>query len=321
MGQELYHSSPAARAIYDWAEQRRPGLTELCFEGPPEQLNATVNTQPCLFVTDLACALALEEACSHQVNPGLDAPSSLCGPDRLISLTPMAAGNETAVPALAEGAAGFSLGEIAAGCYAGLVGLEQGFDFVCQRAAAMQRCGEERSGVMYAVIGLDAAAVESIAHTTGEVYPVNYNCPGQIVVSCSAEAGPALVEAVAAAHGRALKLPVSGAFHSPLMDPAAEILAPVVDQMTWHEPRIRLYANLTGGLYGDPTVLLSRQVNHPVRWQQTIETMITDGFDRFVEVGPGKALSGFIRKIDPSVTTTGVRDLASLAQTKELLHG
>jgi len=279
MGLDLFQCSPAARAVFERAEAARPGLQGLCFRGTAAALNATVNTQPCLFAVDLACAQALIEA---GVSP--------------------------------HGVAGFSLGEIPAVCVAGLLDEDQGFDFVCRRAEAMQACGDRHPGVMFAVVRLSSDEVEALSRQLGAVYPVNYNCPGQTVVACPAETGPALQAAVTNAGGKAIRLAVSGAFHSPLMDEAADALARLVADIDFGEMTIPAYANLTGQPYDDPRALLSQQVNHPVRWQATIERMIADGFDTFVEVGPGRTLSGFIQKIDGDVRVLNVCDAASLDQ-------
>ena len=285
MGHDLYDHSPAARAMFDQAESVWPGVQALCFEGPADRLNQTINTQPGLFVTDLACAAAVEEA-------GISS----------------------------DGAAGFSLGEVAAAVFVGLMSFEQGFAFVQQRAEAMEACGQRSPGTMFAVLGLDRAAVEATAASVGQAWPVNYNCPGQIAVACAVASAPALRQVVISAGGKAIPLTVSAAFHTPLMDPAAAELAEVTAHLEFGPPQLPLYANLTAEPYGDAARLLAAQVNHPVRWQDSVEAMVTAGFDRFVEVGPGATLSGFIRKTDGSVQTMNVNDSASLAQTVQALH-
>jgi len=284
MGQDLYERFAAARAVFDRAEAARPGLTAVCFDGPAAELNRTINAQPGLFAVDLACARVLQEA---GVEP--------------------------------HGVAGFSLGEIAAAVVVGVMDETQGLALVGHRAAAMQRCSDDHPGLMYAVVKLTADQVDAIAAEVDGVWPVNYNCPGQVSVACVESAGPVLEDIVRKAGGRALPLPVSGAFHSPLMDEAAESLAAYIRGLTFAAGTLPLYANVTGQVYGDPATLLAQQVNHPVRWSQTIEQMIADGFDTFVEVGPGKTLSGFIGKIDAAVRVCSVHDAASLAEAKEWL--
>jgi [acyl-carrier-protein] S-malonyltransferase len=183
----------------------------------------------------------------------------------------------------------------------------------------MHACGQENPGAMYAVLRLPAAQVEEIAASLGQAYPVNYNCPGQIVVACVDQIGPQLSEAVNAAGGKALRLPVSGGFHSPLMDEAVPPLEDFLATMSFAKPTMPLYSNVTAQVYDDPRTALSQQVNHPVLWQQTIENMIDDGFDTFVEVGPGKTLSGFISKTNAGVRVLAVHDSSSLANTMEVL--
>jgi len=277
MGRDLYENFDRAREIFDLAGER---VKTLCFEGPAEELNRTVNTQPCLFAMDLACAGVLGE----------------CG-------------------VRAEGAAGFSLGEIPALAYAGLMGSREAYAFVCLRAEAMQRCAEKNRGAMLAVLRLPAASVEGICEGLAGAYPVNYNCEGQTVVACAEECAGPLEEAVAAAGGKTVRLAVGGAFHSPFMEEAADEIAGYLRDKTFGAMRVPVYSNLTARAYGDPRELLSLQAKSPVLWQKTIETMIADGFDTFIEVGPGKTLSGLIRKIDGGVQILNVSDMASLEKT------
>jgi len=267
MGRELYDYSAAARQIFEYGEAVAPGILRCCFEGPSEVLNETVNTQPCLFLADLASAAALAEE-------GL----------------------------MADGAAGFSLGELPAVCFAGMMSFRAAFELVLERAAAMRDCAKRNPGEMFAVLRLSAAQVESLCDGLKRVYPVNYNSPDQTVVACGQEAAEALRKAVADQGGRALKLAVSGAFHCPLMEEAAHVLARRLAKESFAPARIPVYANLTGKPYhDDPAALLSRQVTNPVRWQAIITNMIADGFDTFIEVGCGKVLSGLLNKIDPQV--------------------
>lgn len=283
MGKELYDNSPAARAIFDMAESRRPGLMSLCFDGPAEALNVTLNTQPCLFAMDLAAAAALGER-------GIRA----------------------------DGAAGFSLGEIPALAHCGIMTKEDAFDFVCFRAEAMQKCAEENEGAMAAILKLSIEQIKQICSGIEKAYPVNYNCPGQTVVAFASDSEEALKQAVTKNGGRFVKLAVGGAFHSPFMDDASIAIFEHLSARTFHEATIPLYANLAARVYDDnPAHLIAEQVNHPVRWQQTIEQMTADGFDTFVEVGAGKTLSGLIKKISPEVRIFNVADMASLNNTIE----
>lgn len=277
MGKELYDHFGSAKRIFDMSEATRPGIKELCFNGPAEELNITINTQPCLLAMDLACAAVLSEK-------GI----------------------------FAQGVAGFSLGEVAAVAYAGMMSFKQAFDFVCLRAQAMQECAEKNEGAMFAVLKLPADEVKDICASLSKAYPVNYNCPGQTVVACMAETAGALQSAVAQRGGKTLKLAVSGAFHSPFMIDAGEKIVKYLDGEKLGAMDIPVYANATARVYDNPKNLLSQQISSPVLWQETIENMIAVGFDTFIEAGPGKTLSGLIKKINGDVKVYNVCDLSSL---------
>ena len=280
MGKDLYEHFESVKQIFEMSAP----ICELCFNGPKEQLDITINTQPALFLTGLACAVALTEE-----------------------------------GVIADGVAGFSLGEVPAACYAGLMEPPQAFDFVCHRAKAMQECAEKNKGNMFAILKLSADQVENICKSLIQAYPVNYNCPGQTVVACAEKTADALQKAVTEAGGKAIKLAVSGAFHSPFMDTASKSISDYFENEQLMQMRIPLYANATAQIYGDPKELLSKQVNHPVLWQKTVENMVSDGFDIFIEVGPGKTLSGLIKKTKTDVHICNVFDRQSLENTvKEL---
>lgn len=285
MGRAFYDESPAARRVFDACESLRPGTLRQCFEGSMEELSQTENTQPCLFAMDLACAEAAKEA----------------------GLAPQAV-------------AGFSLGEVAAVAFTGMLTLEAAFRLVIRRGEMMQECAQRNPGVMAAVLRLPAEQVEEICRGFGEVYPVNYNCPGQVVCAMAAREEQNFNKAVAAAGGRTMRLNVSGAFHSPYMAEAAQGLAELLDAMQLRMPSPPIYANLTAKPYGDnPAGTLARQAMSPVRWQQTIETLRADGVTAFVEVGAGKTLTGLMRKIDKELTACSVCDPASLKAAIEML--
>ena len=280
MGLDLYDTFDSVKTLYDISEEIR----DLCFGGSKEQLDITINTQPAVFLTDLACATALSEK-------GIKA----------------------------EGVAGFSLGEIPAACYAGLMNLQQAYDFVCHRAKAMHECALKNKGNMFAVIKLSEEKIDEICASLPDAYPVNYNSPGQTVVACAGSTAEKLEQAVAESGGKSIKLAVSGAFHSPFMDEASENVEEYLENIDLGELKIPLYSNITAQEYDAPKELLAEQINHPVLWQKTIENMIEDGFDTFIEVGPGKTLSGLIKKIDPNVKIYNVSDISSLEKTiKEL---
>lgn len=280
MGKELYDECPAAKEVFDACEAKRAGTLTLCFEGPQEELNLTNNTQPCLFAMDLACAKALNS-----------------------------------MGVFAEGAAGFSLGEIPALSACGLLDMEQAFELVRVRGDAMHWAGTQNKGEMYAVLKLLDTEVEEICKGIDDAWPVNYNFDRQTVVACTEAAGPILVEKITEAGGDPRKLPVSGAFHSPLMAPAREAVKAKVEKLTFSPMEIPLYANATAKVYEDPKELLVEQLTNAVQWKKTIENMIADGFDTFIEVGAGRTLTGFIRKINPEVKTLNVNDMSSLRNT------
>ena len=269
MGQSLCEASPAAKAVFDAADKLRPGTSEQCFAGTAEELSITKNTQPCLYCVDLAAAKALEEA----------------------GVTP-------------DYVAGFSLGEIAALSFAGVFSEEQGFDFVCKRAEAMQKAGEENPGAMAAVLKLKNEQVEELCAGFEKVWPVNYNCPGQLVCAGEKSQIEAFCGKVAEAGGKAVPLAVSGGFHSPFMESASQTLREVLEPMELAEARVPVYANYTAQPYdGSAKELLTQQVKNPVRWQETVERLVELGVDTFIECGPGKTLCGLIRKTAKGVKT------------------
>ena len=282
MGQALYHASAAARQVFDLCERLRPGTLAQCFSGTKEELSRTVNTQPCLFAMDLACAQALREA-------GIEA----------------------------QGAAGFSLGEVAAAAFCGVLSCEDAFRFVVERGERMDECARKNPGGMIAVLRLPAERVEALCREVGDAWPVNYNCPGQVAVAGREEALSRLGERVAQEKGRFVPLAVSGAFHSPLMASAAEALYESLGRAGVHEPALPLYANVTARPYGaDGRGLLARQVKSPVLWQKTIENMKRDGYTVLIEAGAGKTLTGLVRKIDPALAVTNAETPEQMAAAK-----
>lgn len=283
MGQSLCEASPAAKAVFDAANKLRPGTSQQCFAGTAEELSITKNTQPCLYCVDLAAAKALEEA----------------------GVTP-------------DYVAGFSLGEIAALSFAGVFSEEQGFDFVCKRAEAMQKAGEENPGAMAAVLKLKNEQVEELCAGFEKVWPVNYNCPGQLVCAGEKSQIEAFCGKVAEAGGKAVPLAVSGGFHSPFMESASQTLREVLEPMELSEARVPVYANYTAQPYdGSAKELLTQQVKKPVRWQETVERLVELGVDTFIECGPGKTLCGLIRKTAKGVKTLNVQDGETLQAALE----
>lgn len=285
MGQSLCEVSAAAKEVFALADAVRPGTSAQCFTGTAEELSITKNTQPCVYCTDLAAARALEEAGIH--------------PDFV---------------------AGFSLGEVAALTFAGVFTPEEGFAFVCKRAEAMQQAAEENPGAMAAVLKLSNEKVEELCAKFERVWPVNYNCPGQLVVAGQPDQLAEFQAEVKAAGGRAAPLAVSGGFHSPLMASAAEALKAALARTELKAPQIPVYANATAQPYsGDMQALLLTQVKSPVRWQETVEALAAQGVDTFFECGPGKTLCGLIRKTVKTARTFQVQDAETLRAAVESL--
>ncbi len=287
MGKALYEISPAARQVFDTADSVRPGTLVQCFEGSIEELSVTKNTQPCLYCVDLAAARALEEAgvCAHF-------------------------------------AAGFSLGEVAALTFGGVFSDKEGFSFVCKRAQAMQAAAEENPGAMAAVLKLSSETVETLCKEFSQVWPVNYNCPGQLVVAGEKEELSRFCARVGEAGGKAVPLAVSGAFHSPFMESAAKVLEKELESTFINAPRLPIYANFTGKPY-DKGVgkLLTAQVKSPVRWQETIEALAEKGVDTFIECGPGKTLSGLVKKTVKEARILRVEDEETLKAAAAAVKG
>lgn len=277
MGRELCSRYPAAAAMFRLFDEIRPGTSRQCFYGTPEQLRETVNTQPCLFAMELAAAAALRGA-----------------------------GTEPAA------VAGFSLGELAACAAAGIVDAGTGFRLVCRRGELMQREAEKHDTSMAAVMKLEQGALESLCREYEHVWPVNYNCPGQITVAGDAAEMQRFLADVKAAGGRAVPLKVSAAFHSPYMNAAAEAFGEELKTVEFHRGAIPVYSDMTAQPYGeDPGRLLAGQICSPVRWEALIRGMAADGVDTFVEIGPGKTLANMIRRILPEADVRTVSDMES----------
>ena len=284
MGKDLYDNSSAAKAIFNMADSVRPGTAAQCFSGTQEELSQTCNTQPCIFCVDLAAAHALDE---HGLT--------------------------------CQAVAGFSLGEIAAITYAGILSDAEGFKLVCKRAELMDAAGKDVKSIMAAVLKLDNAKVEELASKYTHIYLVNYNCPGQLVVSGAPEEMDQFKLDVKSAGGRYLQLPVSGGFHSPFMAKAAEEFAKELSKYDFKTSKFNIYSNFTSKKYENMPVqeLLTNQIKNPVKWQNLIENMIADGVDTFVECGPGHTLSGFVTKINPGVRIFNVENSQDAARVAE----
>lgn len=273
MGKDLYECSDAAKGIFDQIEDMRQGTKDQCFFGTKEELSITANTQPCLFAVDLAIAEALKA--------------------------------EGIVP---DAVAGFSLGEIPALAFSNMISLKQGFALVCKRGEAMNDAAARNPGGMAAVLKLKPEIVVSLCDEEAGTFPVNFNSPVQTVVAGKKEALPALIKAVKEAGGMAVPLAVSGAFHSPFMKEASLELETFLKDVSVEDAIYPVYANATATPYTKERCkeLITKQVMNPVLWQATVENMAVEGFDTFIEVGPGKTLSGLIKKIAPQASVYNV---------------
>jgi len=266
MAKDLYDSNPKAKEMLERANDILGfRITDVMFEGSDEDLKATAVTQPAVFLHSVVAAACLDDF----------------APDM---------------------AAGHSLGEFSALTACGALSFEDGLKLVSIRAKAMQKCCEAVPGTMAAILGLDDETIERIcSETPGIVIPANYNCPGQIVISGEQAAVEAACEALKAAGAkRALPLPVSGAFHSPLMEPARAELAQGINAVEFKSPLCPIYQNVTAQASTDPAVIkenLLAQLTSPVRWTQSVLAMLEKGEVEFTELGPGTVLQGLIKKI------------------------
>ena len=267
MGREFYESSKEAAAVFQAADGKRPGTSAQCFEAPEEELQLTINTQPCLYTVEMAIAAAVEAAGIH-----------------------------------ADMTAGFSLGELSALTCAKAMDFDTGIEVVTRRAQLMQACAEKQDTAMAAVMKLDNDQIAQICAKYEQMYPVNFNCPGQTTVSGDAKEVEDFALAVKEAGGRAKILKVSGAFHSPFMSEAAAGFGKVLDEAAISSPAIPVYANYTGLPYdSEIRGILAAQINNPVQWEKSVRQMIEDGADTFIEIGPGKTLCGLIKRISSDV--------------------
>jgi [acyl-carrier-protein] S-malonyltransferase len=291
MGAELCQRSPAARGIFDRANRALGfDLARVCFDGPDQELQRTDISQPAILTMSLAVLEALREA--GKVD------ESGC---RL--------------------AAGLSLGEYTALAAAGALSIEDAMCAVYERGRYMQEACDLAPGGMASIIGLPESALEEIcriARAEGEIVPANYNSPDQIVLSGARKAIDSACELARQRGGKVYPLKVAGAFHSPLMTPAARKLEPLLRRIDFRPPRFPIVANVTGALVTDPGEIranLIRQVDHPVRWAQCMQTALGAGVRDYLEVGPGKVLAGLMRKIEPSAV---VRSLSTAEEMASL---
>ncbi|GAB5527138.1 MAG: ACP S-malonyltransferase [Roseivirga sp.] len=266
MAKDLYENSPKAKEMLKKANEILGfRITDIMFEGTKEELQQTKVTQPAIFLHSVVLAAITEDFAPDMV-------------------------------------AGHSLGEFSALVANGVLSFEDGLKLVSQRALAMQKACEINPSTMAAVLGLEDAAVEELCAGIDEmVVPANYNCPGQLVISGSNKGIEIACEkAKEAGARRALPLPVGGAFHSPLMNPAKEELEKAIDATQFNAAKCPVYQNVTAAPSTDVEVIkenLKKQLTAPVRWTQSVQAMVADGATHFVECGPGKVLQGLVKKI------------------------
>ena len=280
MGLDLYEKSPLAQEYFEKANKILGfSITDIMFEGTSEQLKETKVTQPAIFLHSVILAKVLGDSFQPEM------------------------------------VAGHSLGELSALVANGVLTFEDGLQLVSKRALAMQKACEMAPSTMAAVLGLEDSIVEeTCSEIDGVVVAANYNCPGQLVISGEISAVEKACEVLTDKGARrALLLPVGGAFHSPMMEPARAELAAAIEATEFSKPTCPVYQNVTATAVTNPDEIkknLMLQLTAPVRWTQCIQAMITDGGTRFIEVGPGKVLQGLMRKIDRNVAASG----ASIAE-------
>lgn len=287
MGQDLYAASEAARDVFDLADEILGiGLKLLCFSGPEAALKRTSVTQPAVFTHSLAVLGMLE---GKGIRPDI--------------------------------VSGHSVGEIGALVAAGVISLEDGLRVVGIRGKAMQAAGEGRPGKMAAVFGLSEKKIGELCESVcdaGVVSPANYNCPGQVVLSGDrAGIDRILEEAPARGAKRCIELPVGGAFHSALMEPAVEPLSSILETIAFSPARVPVIPNVTAEPTQDPDHLkrlLLEQVVSPVKWTDSIKRLISEGIDRAIEVGPGSVLQGLMRRIDRKLSVSGAGTLKEIEE-------
>lgn len=288
MGKALYRNSPAARKLMDRAETLMPGLLEACFEGPMERLTRTDIAQPAIFIVSLACAKTAAES----------------------GIKPRAV-------------AGFSLGEWTAVQFAGMLPFESAFELVRKRGKWMQACADRHPGGMAAVLRTEREELLEILRHHPGVWAVNHNTPEQTVVAAQTAELDGFLEDMKERGKRCMKLNVAGAFHSPLMKDASQNLMDALRGLDILPPALPVYSNLTAAPYARETAAdtLSRQCAENVRWVESVRAMADSGVDSFLELGPGRVLSGLISKILPGANvfqaedTDGIR--AAVGQTGE----
>lgn len=287
MGKDFYEQTETGKQVFDLATELLGfSVPELCFQ-ENERLNITEYTQVAMVTTSIAMTKVLE---AKGIRPDVTA--------------------------------GLSLGEYCALYAAGVMSGADAIRTVRQRGILMQEAVPAGLGAMAAVLAMDAAVIEAVLADINGVQIANYNCPGQIVISGKKEAVETACEKLKAAGAkRTIMLNVSGPFHSDMLAEAGQNLARVLENVAIHKPRIPYVANVTAAYVTDPAEvkpLLEKQVSSSVRWQQSVRTMLADGVDTFIEIGPGKTLTGFIKKIDRTVTVLNIEKLEDIEKVLEV---
>jgi [acyl-carrier-protein] S-malonyltransferase len=293
MGKELAENITICREVYEEADKALGfEISKLCFEGAKEELDKTENTQPAIVTTSIACLKALEQ---RGIRPDVTA--------------------------------GLSLGEYSALVCSGALAFEDAVKLVRKRGRFMQEAVPAGVGTMAAVLGLTTEEVKSLCSESshaGIVEAANFNCPGQIVIGGEVEAVRFASEKAKELGAKVMPLSVSAPFHTSMLKPAADKLQKELESVEFGKMNVPVITNVTGDYIketGDIKDLLKRQVMSSVLWENTIRKMIEDGVDTFIEIGPGKVLSGFIKKVDRKVKVANVEDLKSLEKALEVIGG
>ncbi|MDP2931626.1 MAG: ACP S-malonyltransferase [Chloroflexota bacterium] len=290
MGRDLYDTFGVARAVFEQADKVLGfPLSRLCFEGPEEELRQTINAQPAIVTVSLACLKAIQ-GIDHVLPP-------------------------------ASFVAGHSLGEYTALAAADVLDLPTTVYLARERGRLMHEAGLKQPGGMVAIIGLDEAILAEVCRETG-TWIANVNSPGQLVISGARDNLPRAADlAKARGAARAIPLAVSGAFHTPLMQPAVEGMSQAIANLTFRNPAITVIANTTAQPLTTAGVIkteLLNQLCHGIQWQRSVEYMVGQGVTDFIEIGPGKVLAGLIKRIDKSVTIRNISDAAAIRNLSNL---
>ncbi len=286
MAKDLYDNFSDVRNMFAIADSIRPGTSQQCFNGPKEDLDKTINTQPCLFCANIAAATA---ACKNNIKPDF--------------------------------VTGFSLGELCAIYFSGILNFEDAFKLVCKRAEFMHSAESENEGTMLAVLKSKPEDIEAMCKKFEYAFPANYNSPGQTVISIKKSLADEFSAEMKKLGATTIKLSVSGAFHSPFMSSASKSMKNYISNLKFNKPKIPAFFNSTAKIHEDNFAdLIVKQIDHPVLWQKIVENMINRGVNTFIEVGVGKTLCNLIKKIDNTKKILNIEDKESLSATVNALN-